>query len=122
MLSIVDVKSYLNSISEQVVEPLGFKTNSPIRSTSFRVGGGRSITKTISSVDLTITCRSSHPSEAELDIYEWYYDLNQKTNFKIKNNEVILVRVLSVPNFLGQYENGLFYFSVIFSLLMEVQQ
>jgi hypothetical protein len=122
MLSIVDVKSYLNSISEQTVEPLGFKANSPIRSTSFRIGGGRSVTNTMSSVDLTITCRSSHPSQAETDVYEWYYELNQKTNFKIKNNNIILVRVLSVPNFLGQYENGLFYFSVIFSLLMEVQQ
>ena len=122
MLSIVDVKSYLNTLNNQKVEPLGFKANSPIRTTSFRIGGGRSISNTISSVDLTITCRSSHPSEAESDIYEWYHELNQKTNFKIKNNNIILVRVLSVPNFLGQYENGLFYFSVIFSLLMEVQQ
>lgn len=119
MPSLIDMRNFLESLTNQNVELLGITTTSPIRTTSFQMSGGSPISKDMTNLDLTLTVRSSHPSEAEQDVNEWYEQLNNKTNTQIANTPIILIRAISYPTYLGRYENGLFYFSVTFSLLME---
>jgi hypothetical protein len=119
MPSLIDMRNYLENLTTQNVELLGITTTSPNRTTSFQMSGGSPISKDMQSIDLTLTVRSSHPSEAEKDVYEWYELLNNKTNTQIANTQIILIRAISYPTFLGRYDNGLFYFSITFSLLME---
>lgn len=117
--SLIEMRDFLKSQTNQNVELLGITTDSPKRTTSFQMDGGSPISKDMRTLDLTLTVRSSHPSEAEKDVYEWYELLNNKTNTQIANKQIILIRSLTYPTYLGRYENGLFYFSITFSILME---
>jgi hypothetical protein len=121
VLSLTDVKGFLNSQTTQSVELLGLTPESPKRATSFKLSGGGNVSANLTTVDLSLTTRAEHPKLAEEDCYEWFFKLNKKTNFQIGNTKCILVRSTNVPTYLGEYENGLFYFMVSFQILMEVQ-
>jgi hypothetical protein len=118
MTSLIEMRDFLKSQSSQNVELLGITTDSPKRTTSFQMDGGSPVSKDIKTLDLTITTRASHPSESEEDIHEWYNKLNNKTNIQLKNIQIIQIRSISYPTYLGRYENGLFYFNAVFSLLI----
>ena len=120
MPSLIDIRKFLTASTNQNVDLLGMTSTSPARTTSFRISGGSIISNKLTSIDLTLTNRSGHPAEAESDCYEWAKALNNKTNFKIGDTQIILIRSSNFPTYLGKYDNGLFYFTVAFSILMEV--
>jgi hypothetical protein len=121
MFSLVEMKEFLDSLNNQSVETLGMTHSSPEETTSFILSGGSSLGKNLKSIDLTLTNRSAHPGKSEENCFQWYEDLNNKTNFYIGNTNITLVRSSDVPQYLGKRSNGLFYFTINFTILAEVQ-
>lgn len=120
LLSLVELKSFLETEVGLPLEIMGFSEDSPQQASSFKMTGSTKVSKNIYSVDVSVVCRGEHPSISEQNIYKFYNKLNDKTDLKIGANSVIQIRPISLPSYLGEYENGLFYFTVVFTILTEV--
>lgn len=102
-----------------IIAPLGFMEDSFNRAMTFKQTGSNVVYKNLFEIDLSVTTRASHPAEAEADINYIYEKLRNKTNFTVGEYAGIHMRPISFPSYLGEYESGLFYFTVVFKLLLE---
>lgn len=116
---IVDLKEYIETLTGQQMSLLQFPVND-LADPSVMIRPISSIDATggVFNFNIEIAVKSSHPAKSCNLAGEMLLKLDKLTNKDVKGYQIILINALtSVPNYMGQTENGDYVYTVEYNIL-----
>lgn len=121
MISINDLRAYLEANTGEKFYPLTFPTNAPNDCSVVSFSGGEPPRRGLSKAHVQVITRATHPATAEANALRIKNFLHQKTDFNVGEAHVVFCSALNpFPLFIGQDENGRYKYSLNYQMLMEV--
>ncbi|WP_170292169.1 minor capsid protein [Heliobacterium mobile] len=121
-MKVMDLIQYLRSGMEAVYFANRFPPTGPDDCVVVTIFGGGPPDRNIRRPSFQVMVRSKHPAQAEQKALEFLDMLHQKRGFQIGSEQVILCNAQnSAPLYAGTDENGRSFYSVNFSILLEVE-
>lgn len=112
-MKVADLKTYISSNVSYTYVINEFHTDTPDNCCAVILSSAGTTTRSTSSVEFQFIIRNADPEQAELLAFQIYDFFNNKANYEIGQEKVILTKgSQAVPIYIGKDDSGRYMYSV----------